>query len=114
MHILRIQRGPVLSEGTRGGFLGKVLAKSTVKEESFCLARKDLFQTLSVEVTFPATPAGALAAGPAPLSADTPEKALASGKALFFLPSQGQCLRSRCSSGEGLEEKHLGGAPAHP
>lgn len=40
--------------------MGEVLAKSTMKEESFCLARKDPFQTLSVE---------ALVVGPASLSA---------------------------------------------
>lgn len=52
-HVLRIQRRPVLSEGTRGGFLGKVFAESTTKEEAFCLARKDPFQALPVEVMFP-------------------------------------------------------------
>lgn len=93
--------------------MGKVLAESTMKEESFCLARRDPFQNLSVEVMFPSTPAGALAAGPASLS-QTLQRRHWLQENPFFLPSQGQCLLSRCSSGEGLEQKHLGGAPAHP
>lgn len=40
--------------------MGEVLAKSTITEESFCLASKDPFQTSSVE---------ALVVGPASLSA---------------------------------------------
>lgn len=48
--------------------MGEAFAKSTQKEESFCLARKDPFQNLSLEVMSLSIPAGALAASPASLS----------------------------------------------
>lgn len=48
--------------------MGEVFAKSAGKEGSFCLARKDPFQNLSVEAMSPSIPAGALAASPASMS----------------------------------------------
>lgn len=51
--------------------MGEAFAKSVGKEESFCLARKDPFQNLSVEAMSPLIPVGALAASPAFLSCRT-------------------------------------------
>lgn len=80
-----------------------MFAESTTKEEAFCLARKDPFQALPVEVMFPSTPAGALAAGPASLS-QTPEKALASGKALSLcLPKANASLQMLRQGGAGAD-----------
>lgn len=85
--------------------------QSITKEKSFCLARKDPFQALSVEVMFPSTPAGALAVGPASLN-QTPEKALASEKNPFSLPSQGQCLSPDAPAGRGWS-RHTWEEPLH-
>lgn len=47
------------------------------------------------------------------IPSETPEKALASGKTLFCLP-KANASSPDAPVGKGLEQKHLGGAPAHP